>query len=105
MMEEPEKGIIPAIKTSTDKIATFDKKNGNANGQNGEQQQTAEVAVPNKVLEKLYHRYSIKQRRAGLGCFLAASILFDIWAILIPQGQSLQSLGMYVFTRIISLLP
>lgn len=49
--------------------------------------------VSNKVLEKLYHRYSIKQRRAGLGCFLAASILFDLWAIFVPQGQRLESLG------------
>lgn len=54
---------------------------------------TAETALPDAVLASLYHRYSIKQRRAGLECFLAASILFDLWAIFIPQGQSWDSLG------------
>lgn len=60
---------------------------------NGGHNITPDIDVSNKVLEKLYHRYSIKQRRAGLGCFLAASILFDLWAIFIPQGQRLESIG------------
>ncbi len=51
------------------------------------------ITLPSNVLEKLYQRYSIKQRRAGLECFLAASVLFDLWAIFIPQGQSWESLG------------
>jgi adenylate cyclase 3 len=51
------------------------------------------IALPDDVLEKLYQSYSLKQRRSGLACFLAASILFDLWAILIPQGQSWESLG------------
>lgn len=51
------------------------------------------ITLPTSVFEKLYQRYSIKQRRAGLECFLAASVLFDLWAIFIPQGQSWESLG------------
>lgn len=54
---------------------------------------SAETTLPDTVLATLYHRYSIKQRRAGLECFLAASILFDLWAIFVPQGQSWDSLG------------
>jgi hypothetical protein len=49
------------------------------------------ISLPDDVLEKLYRSYSLKQKRSGLGCFLAASILFDLWAI--PQGQSWESLG------------
>lgn len=54
---------------------------------------TGGVTLPNEVLEHLYQSYSLKQKRAGLNCFLAASILFDLWAILIPQGQSWESIG------------
>lgn len=58
---------------------------------------TADVKLPDEVLEKLYQSYSIKQKRPGLGCFLAASILFDLWAILVPQGQSWESLGLCLY--------
>ncbi|KAG4080688.1 hypothetical protein HA402_013218 [Bradysia odoriphaga] len=51
------------------------------------------ITLSSSVLEKLYQRYSIKQRRAGLECFLAASVLFDLWAIFIPQGQLPESIG------------
>ncbi|CAG9798079.1 unnamed protein product [Chironomus riparius] len=50
-------------------------------------------SLPDEVLEKLFRSYSLKQKRSGLVCFLAASIMFDLWAIIVPQGQSLESLG------------
>lgn len=51
------------------------------------------AALPDDVLEKLYRSYSLKQKRSGLTCFIVASIVFDCWAILVPQGQSVESLG------------
>ena len=51
------------------------------------------VSLPDSVLEKIYRSYSLKQKRSALVTFLIASILFDVWAIFIPQGQSLESLG------------
>lgn len=48
---------------------------------------SADISLPSDVLERLYQRYSIKQRRAGLECFLATSVLFDLWAIFVPQQQ------------------
>ena len=53
------------------------------------------VLLSDDVLEKLYQSYALKQKRIAIDCFLAASILFDIWAITIPQGQSWESLGEY----------
>lgn len=50
-------------------------------------------SLPDDVLEKLYRSYSLKQKRSGLTCFIVASIVFDLWAILVPQGQSKESLG------------
>lgn len=50
-------------------------------------------SLPDDVLEKLFRSYSLKQKRSGLVCFIAASIVFDLWAILVPQGQSIESLG------------
>lgn len=50
-------------------------------------------SLPDEVLEKLFRSYSLKQKRSGLVCFLAASIMFDLWAIVVPQGQSIESLG------------
>lgn len=50
-------------------------------------------SLPDDVLEKLFRSYSLKQKRSGLACFLAASIMFDLWAIIVPQGQSIESLG------------
>lgn len=32
-------------------------------------------------LERLYQSFSVKQKRAGLECFLIAAILFDIYMI------------------------
>lgn len=55
-----------------------------ANG-NKKSTNSADVSLPNDVLERLYQRYSIKQRRAGLECFLATSVLFDLWTIFAPH--------------------
>lgn len=54
---------------------------------------SSSISLPDDVLESLYRSYSLKQKRSGLVCFLAASILFDLWAIIVPQGQSWESLG------------
>lgn len=51
------------------------------------------TSLPADVLEKLYRSYSLKQKRSGLTCFIVASVVFDLWAILVPQGQSKESLG------------
>jgi hypothetical protein len=51
------------------------------------------TALPDSVLEKLLSSYSLKQKRSALVVFLAASILFDLWAIFVPQGQSTENLG------------
>lgn len=56
---------------------------------------SADVSLPPEVLEKLYQSYAIKQKRDGLSSFLIASIMFDLWAIIVPQGQRLESLGEY----------
>lgn len=58
------------------------------------------VSLPDDVLEKLYRSYSLKQKRSGLTCFIVASIVFDLWAILVPQGQSVESLGEFYFINI-----
>lgn len=58
---------------------------------------SADISLPNDLLERLYQRYSIKQRRAGLGCFLATSVLFDLWAIFAPQQEkSFHSIGKFI---------
>lgn len=44
-------------------------------------------AFSDPYLEKLYQSYSIKQKRAGIECFLIAAILFDIYVLLVPSGQ------------------
>lgn len=51
------------------------------------------VNLPDSVLNKLYHSYSIKQRRAALIWFLFASIFFDIWSFVIPHEQCIEALG------------
>nr|XP_029727324.1 adenylate cyclase type 3-like [Aedes albopictus]XP_029727325.1 adenylate cyclase type 3-like [Aedes albopictus]XP_029727326.1 adenylate cyclase type 3-like [Aedes albopictus]XP_029727327.1 adenylate cyclase type 3-like [Aedes albopictus] len=53
---------------------------------------TSSVLLPNAVLEKLYQSYALKQKRVAFGCYLAASMLLDLWAILVPQGQSLEAI-------------
>lgn len=56
---------------------------------------STDVSLPNEVLERLFQRYSIKQRRAGLECFLVTSVLFDLWVIFVPQpGHSFERIGM-----------
>lgn len=75
------------------------KENGDGNGNGNETKPTAissDISLPNDVLERLFQRYTIKQRRAGLECFLATSILFDLWVIFVPQqGKSSENIGMY----------
>lgn len=75
------------------------QESGNGGGNSNENKPTAistDVSLPNDVLERLFQRYSIKQRRAGLECFLATSVLFDLWVILVPQqGKSFENIGMY----------
>lgn len=90
--------------------ATTDKANGNgcadvrddSSGENGAGNEnkgtviSSDVSLPNDVLERLFQRYSIKQRRAGLECFLATSVLFDLWVIFVPQqGKSYENIGTY----------
>lgn len=66
---------------------------------------SADISLPNDLLEGLYQRYSIKQRRAGLECFLATSVLFDLWAIFAPhQEKSLESLGKFTIRFTIYIL-
>ncbi|CAH0556773.1 unnamed protein product [Brassicogethes aeneus] len=40
-------------------------------------------------LERLYQSFSVKQKRAGLECFLITAILFDIYMIVVPSGQDI----------------
>ncbi|XP_058057684.1 adenylate cyclase type 3 [Anopheles bellator] len=53
---------------------------------------TGGVLLPGAVLDKLYQSYALKQKRVAFVCYLIASILFDIWAIAVPQGQSVESI-------------
>lgn len=94
--------------------ATAEKTNANGNGcadvkENGDSGSgdgsgntkptaiSSDVSLPNEVLERLFQRYSIKQRRAGLECFLATSVLFDLWVIFVPQhGKTFENIGMYL---------
>ena len=54
------------------------------------------TSLPDSVLEKLLSSYSLKQKRSALVVFLAASVLFDVWAIAVPQGQKIENLGKHV---------
>ncbi|XP_052865244.1 adenylate cyclase type 3 [Anopheles cruzii] len=54
---------------------------------------TGGVLLPDAVLDKLYQSYALKQKRVAFVCYLIASILFDIWAIAVPQGQSVESIA------------
>lgn len=73
-------------------------RNGKKSSDSGEEKATlsADVSLPADVLEKLYQSYAIKQKRDGLSSFLVASIMFDLWAIIVPQGQRLESLGEFL---------
>ncbi|XP_031342492.1 adenylate cyclase type 3-like isoform X2 [Photinus pyralis] len=46
-----------------------------------------------QALEKLYQAYCVKQKRAGLECFLITAILFDIYMITVPSGQDMIVFG------------
>lgn len=59
-------------------------------------QLSADVSLPADVLEKLYQSYAIKQKRDGLSSFLVASIMFDLWAVVVPLGQRVESLGEFI---------
>jgi hypothetical protein len=39
------------------------------------------------ALEKLYQSYSVKQKRDGLEVFLYAAMLYDVYMLLVPDGQ------------------
>lgn len=39
------------------------------------------------AIERLYQSYSVKQKRAGLQCFLYAAILFDAYMLAVPSSQ------------------
>lgn len=80
------------------KFADIESTAGNDNGNNVA---PSGVTLPDDVLEKMYQSYSLKQKRAGLTCFLAASILFDVWAIFIPQGQTWESIGKHFYHSIL----
>lgn len=54
------------------------------------------VTLPENVLEKVYESYSLKQKRAGLKCFLIASLLFDMWALFTSQGQSWEYISKFI---------
>lgn len=53
------------------------------------------VILPDKVLERLYQSYSIKQRQAGQIWFVIASILFDIWSLVVPLDQRIECRGKF----------
>ncbi|CAH1175806.1 unnamed protein product [Phaedon cochleariae] len=44
-------------------------------------------------LEKLYQSFSVKQKRAGLECFLITALLFDIYMLVVPSGQDFLTYG------------
>lgn len=53
---------------------------------------TASHQLSADVLESLYRSYSLKQKRSGLTSFIYGSIIFDLWALLIHDGN-VKSLG------------
>lgn len=84
-----------------------DSETNAANGPNDTKKSAAstataistDVSLPNEVLERLFQRYSIKQRRAGLECFLVTSVLFDLWVIFVPQPEKrFERIGMFMCT-------
>jgi hypothetical protein len=47
------------------------------------------------ALEHLYQRYSVKQKRAGVQCFLAAAVLYDVYMLVLPgPGQDSMTRGL-----------
>ncbi|XP_036321319.1 adenylate cyclase type 3 [Rhagoletis pomonella] len=55
------------------------------------------VDLPDAVLDKLFHNYFLKQRRAGFKWFLFAAILFNGWTLIIPHEQNLVPLVFTLF--------
>lgn len=65
---------------------------------------TTEIELPDAVYDQLFQRYTIKLRRAGLECFIVASIMFDLWVIVVPQDQtwiSIGEFGLFLFLHFI----
>lgn len=57
---------------------------------------STDVSLPNDVLERIFQRYSIKQRCAGLESFLITSVLFDFWVICtVQQDTNYENIGEY----------
>lgn len=55
---------------------------------------SSDVSLPNDVLERIFQRYSIKQRCAGLESFLITSVLFDFWVICtVQQDRNYENIG------------
>lgn len=98
MQSEMTNESAAAATTTTALVSTPSKNNnGKKSSDSGEEkaQLSADVSLPAEVLEKLYQSYTIKQKRDGLSSFLIASIMFDLWAIIVPQGQRIESMGEY----------
>lgn len=53
---------------------------------------SAEPAKPfnDPALERLYQSYSVKQKRAGVQCFLAAAVLYDVFMLVLPGPGPVQ---------------
>lgn len=48
------------------------------------------------ALEKLYQSYSLKQKRSGLEVFLYAAILYDLYMLMVPDGQEALMRGLTI---------
>ncbi|KAK9509992.1 hypothetical protein O3M35_004871 [Rhynocoris fuscipes] len=48
-------------------------------------------------LQALYRSYSVKQRRPFLKCFLAVSLLYDLYCLIVPLEQDLLNRGLTTF--------
>lgn len=54
----------------------------------------AEAGFSDPTIERLYQSYSVKQKRAALQCFLAASVLYDAYFLVVPSDQDLVALSL-----------
>lgn len=60
---------------------------------------SSDISLPNDVLERIFQRYSIKQRCAGLESFLITSVLFDFWIICtVQQDRNYDNIGKLSYT-------
>lgn len=84
--------------TGSEAVVVVVKNGGKKSSDSVEEkaQLSADVSLPADVLEKLYQSYAIKQKRDGLSSFLVASIMFDLWAVVVPLGQRVESLGEFI---------